>query len=321
MSDAELTRLAQAGDTAALGVLLARHQAGMRAVALGVLGFGPDAEDAVQDAALTALRSIGGLRDPRAAGPWLRMIVRNACRMRLRASATTVPLARPLLEADGVPLLRGTPTPEEVLDRHALRDWIWHAVSELPEPLQLTLMLRHFTGVTSYEHIASVTGVPVGTVRSRLSQARARVASALLATGDAAHADASALTEARHREGVETLAAAERGMFAEVVADRWDDGVELLGGRGERGGRDLLLRAMDRDLTAGVRQRVLRTVAGSSLTIWENELISPPDDPDHCPPAVVWVLSERDGRIQRLRLFHPTPYPRHPVDERPPSAL
>ncbi|WP_431953383.1 RNA polymerase sigma factor [Actinacidiphila sp. bgisy167] len=59
----------------------------------------PDAEDAVQDAALIALRRIGGIRDPDAAGPWPRMVVRNVCRARLR-TISAVPVAEPALEAD-----------------------------------------------------------------------------------------------------------------------------------------------------------------------------------------------------------------------------
>ena len=302
--DAELTRMAQSGDTAALGLLLARHQAGMRAVALSVLGFGPDAEDAVQDASLTALRRIGDVRDPAAVGSWLRMIVRNACRMRLRATRD-VPLS------DAFPVPSTDPTPEQVVDGHALRDWIWQAVADLSDPLQMALVLRYLSGMSSYEQIAAACGVPVGTVRSRLSQAKAKMAQALVATAGQAHEDACALTMARHREGVQTLQAAERGAFADVVAERWAPGVELRGGMGERGGRDLLLRSMDRDLEAGIRQRLTRTIASRGITIWENELINPPDDPDHCPPAVVWLMSVRQGRIQRLNLFFPVPFSRY----------
>lgn len=56
--DAELVRSARAGDPAALGVPVKRHEAGMRAVALRLPGYGPDAEDAVQDAMVTAVLSI-----------------------------------------------------------------------------------------------------------------------------------------------------------------------------------------------------------------------------------------------------------------------
>jgi RNA polymerase sigma-70 factor (ECF subfamily) len=313
-SDEELTVRAQSGDPTALGLLLARYQGDMRAVALGVLGFSSDADDAVQDACLIALRRIGDVRDPAAIGPWLRTVVRNASRMRLRQATGELPLDDPL----NVPA--NSPTPEQVVDSHALRDWIWQAMGDLPEPLQLTLMLRHFSETNSYEQIAAATGVPVGTVSSRLNQARTKMAGALRAASDLAHDDSAKLTAARHREGVETLEAAARGRFADVVADHWSADVELHGGMGEHGGRDLLLRSMDRDLEAGIRQRLVRTTASRAITIWENELISPPDDPDHCPPAVTWILSERGGEVSRLRLFFPVPplkYLGRPVPARP----
>jgi hypothetical protein len=46
-------------------------------------------------------------------------------------------------------------------------------------------------------------------------------------------------------------------------------------------------------------------VAGRDVVIWENDLINPPDDPFHCPPAVVWVNFLEAGRVRRVRLFHP----------------
>jgi RNA polymerase sigma factor (sigma-70 family) len=146
--DIELTRAAQAGDVTALGLLLEEHRAGMRAVALGVLGSGPDVDDVVQDAAVVALVRIADLRDPGAVGQWLRMIVRNRCRMLLR---DTVPV-RPL---DALHPADLDPGPEELLDRHAMQDWVWEAVEELPDTLRLPLVLRHFTeGVTAYDRIA-----------------------------------------------------------------------------------------------------------------------------------------------------------------------
>jgi RNA polymerase sigma factor (sigma-70 family) len=197
--DAVLTRDAQAGQADALGSLLIRHQADLRAVALSILGPGPDAEDAVQEATLIALRRIGDVRDPGAVGPWLRMIVRNQCRMRLRAKDREEPridLDRPAT----------APSPDQVLEEHALRDWLWHAIEQLSPPLRTTLLLRHFSGVTRYEEIAAACEVPVGTVRSRLSEARAKLTDALLATAEDRHDDAGELSRAASVEAVETLA-------------------------------------------------------------------------------------------------------------------
>ncbi|MFC0549410.1 RNA polymerase sigma factor [Planotetraspora thailandica] len=307
-SDVELVLAAQSGDAAGLGVLLSRHMAGMQAVALSLLGYGPDAEDAVQDAMLVAVRRIGDLRDPAAAGPWLRTVVRNVCRMRLRESR-----ALPYGDMEALGLPSAEPTQEELLDGGSMRDWVWHALGELSEPIRLVALLRYFSDVSSYDQIAELCGVPVGTVRSRLNQARAKLADALRATADLAHDDSASFTRARRQEAEEMMAAAQRGAFADVVKEQWWPEAEFVGPNGERpgpgggSGRDFAVWAMDFDLSNGVRQRISNVVAGRDLTIWEAELISPPDNPDHCPPGVVWLHGLREGRVRRLRLFHPRP--------------
>ena len=300
--DVMLTKAAQSGDVAALALLLERHRAGMRAVALSILGPGPDADDAMQDAALAALRGIADVRDPSRVGAWLRMIVRNRCRDTLRG-------ARPDASIDALAALPDTDAgPEELLDRHALGDWVWEAVEKLSPALRVPLVLRHFTeGVTGYERIAQVCGVPVGTVRSRLNQARAKLAGALTETAAGAHSDARARTEASWDEAYDTLAAAEAGDFDKILTQRWDPGVAMMSGASRLGGRDLLARGMDADLAAGVRQRPVNVVAGRSLAVWEMEISNPADDPAHCPPAVAWIMTISGGRVEQLRLFHPRP--------------
>jgi RNA polymerase sigma factor (sigma-70 family) len=298
-SDTDLVRGAQSGDHACLGLLLDRHQAPMRAVALGVLGFGADADDAVQDAMMTAISKLGELRDPAAAGPWLRAIVRNCCRMRLRGR-------REFPLSEDLPLVSGGLTPEAVLDEHALRDWIWHSIEQLSAPLRLAVMLRYFSDVSSYEQIAMVCDVPVGTVRSRLSQARGKLTAALETTVGQAHADVGRLTADRRAEGIELLEAAERGHFATAMGDRWAADLEFIDGAGGRGDRDVVIAAMDSDLADNVHQQMATTVASSDLTIWDMTIHNPPEDPWHCPPAVIWLLTLRGGRVNRLRLFHPS---------------
>ncbi|MEU5292278.1 RNA polymerase sigma factor [Streptomyces umbrinus] len=302
LEDAVFTRAAQAGDVTALGLLLERHRAGMRAVALSILGPGPDVDDVLQDAAVTALRRVGDVRDPAAIGPWLRMIVRNAARSLLRGSVAFRPI-------DDLHLPSTDAGPERRLEHHAMRDWIWEAIEELSPALRLPLVLRHFsTGVTSYERIAEACGVPVGTVRSRLSQGRAKLATALAATADAPHGDTGRRTRASRVEARETLAAAESGRFGALLTERWSPEIALLRGNEPVGDRSLLVRGMDGDLDAGVRQRLVHAVASRSLVVWEMDLLAPADDPDHCPPSVAWLMTLDDaGRPHRLRLVHPRP--------------
>jgi RNA polymerase sigma-70 factor (ECF subfamily) len=303
VEDSELVRAAQMGDASCLGLLLARHRAGMYAVALAVLGHGQDAEDAVQDAALIALRRIEDIRDPDAVGPWLRMVVRNVCRARLR-KISAVPMAEPA-QALATDLSQAAPDPAEILERHALRDWVWTAVEDLSPHLRLVTILRYFTDVTSYQDIAELCATPVGTVRSRLSQARTKLVGALLSSADRAHDDATALNAAHRSLAEEIMASAHRSGFASVLSDRWSPHAEVAWPSGKRTGIDYLDVAWDRDMSAGVRHKLSNVVASREVVIWESALLNPPEDPFHCPPSVVWVHFLHQDRIGKLRLHHP----------------
>ena len=300
-SDADLVLAARGGDSGALASLLERHRAGMTATALAVLGWTPDTEDVVQDAMLVGLARIDDLRDPAAAGPWLRALVRNGARMHARSVRRETVLGEVFEH-----LPSRDPTPEEALDGLATQNWVRAAIGCLSEPLQTVVLLRYFTAVCAYDQIAALCGVPVGTVRSRLSEARRKLAEELLAAADAEHDDASAMTARRRREAEFVLDSAPRGGFASAFAEVSAPDVLLTSAQGlVARGRDLLVRIMDWDLEAGVRQRLSNVVAGSGLTVWECALDSPPWDPGHCPPGVVWLINVADERISRIRLFHP----------------
>ncbi|MFI5734997.1 RNA polymerase sigma factor [Kribbella sp. NPDC051587] len=299
-TDADLVRAAQQGEVEALGLLLTRHRAPMRAVALAFHGHRPAAEDAVQEACLTALRQIGTVRDPEAIGAWLRMLVRNICRMQLRGRSAILvddpgAFVQPSTEAD----------PARVIDAHASRDWIWTAIGRLSPALQLPVMLRYFTEATRYDVIAMLCGVPVGTIRSRLNQARTKLSEALLATATQRHDDIAALTARHRQEALDLLEAPYSGEMGSVLGAFWLPTVETFWSTGRHtvGYHDMIA-AMDRDLAAGVRHDLTSVVASRNHVVWEADLINPPDDPDHCPPSVVWVLRLESGRVSTLRLHH-----------------
>lgn len=299
-TDADLVRAAQAGDVSALGSLLVRHRPALLAVAISLVGYRPDAEDAVQEASMIALRRIGDLRDPAAVGSWLRAVVRNACRMRYR-SPTHVPL-----DAGLVALLRSPePDPMELLGQQATRDWVWHALEALSPPLRLVVMLRYFSGVTAYQDIADACGVPVGTVRSRLNEARGKLTRALLATADTSHGDVRAVTAERRRHTEELLASVRQGKPASALATSWLPTVAVSGPGGLRAqGYGQLVRGLEQDLDDGVEHRLTNVLASGDLAVCEFTLRSPPEDPTHCPPGAAWVLRLRSGWVEQARLFH-----------------
>jgi RNA polymerase sigma-70 factor (ECF subfamily) len=130
-----------------------------------------EAADAVQDACLRALRFIGSFRggDGRS---WLLAIVRNTCYSPRKQSAGREnetefddEIHRPESE---------TANPEALLERSRDSETLRRALQKLPEEFREALVMRELEGM-SYNQIAEVAGVPIGTVMSRLARGRKRL--------------------------------------------------------------------------------------------------------------------------------------------------
>jgi RNA polymerase sigma-70 factor (ECF subfamily) len=134
-----------------------------------------DAEDAVQECYLRALKHFDRYRGP-AMKPWLFAILRNVCRAEFarRASSATTPIEETADEAEqATPLWQETEaTPEAQVLRRFDATTIRRLVTGLAEPFRETFVLREIQNL-SYREIADVVGAPVGTVMSRLARARA----------------------------------------------------------------------------------------------------------------------------------------------------
>ncbi len=134
-----------------------------------------DAEDAVQECFLRALRHFDTYRGP-AMKPWLLAILRNVCKAEFaRRAVQPMPQesAEEELAADDPPLWQEPQaSPEAELIRRHDDETIRRLVAALPQPFRETIVLRDINDL-SYRDIADVLGVPVGTVMSRLARARA----------------------------------------------------------------------------------------------------------------------------------------------------
>jgi RNA polymerase sigma-70 factor (ECF subfamily) len=136
-----------------------------------------DAEDVAQEAFLRAHRFFPSFRgsDPR---PWLLAIVRNACWSWLRVNRPRQAAAR--LDDVDEPMDGLAINVEEDLVRRADVARLREAIAGLPDEFREVLVLREFEEL-SYRAIAEVSGIPIGTVMSRLARARARLQTALAA--------------------------------------------------------------------------------------------------------------------------------------------
>jgi RNA polymerase sigma-70 factor (ECF subfamily) len=130
-----------------------------------ILGNGPDAEDAAHDAVVQAWRAFGGLRDTTRFEAWFQRILVNVCRDRLRkrrrSPVTELTLAASHSVSDRF---------KDVDDRLALD----RAFEQLSPDQAITVVLRFHVDL-SLDDVATRMGVPVGTVKSRLHAALAKL--------------------------------------------------------------------------------------------------------------------------------------------------
>ncbi len=308
LSDADLVRAARSGDVSSFGALLERHRPSLHAIALQMLGYGTLAEDAVHDTFLIALNRLDTLHDPQAVGPWLRAVTRNLCREAHRKSPAILPLDDVSISKE---LRSAESSLEERIDQLALRDWVWTALATLPETLRVTAMRRYFGSHPSYEEIALVLGVPIGTVKSRLNQVKVKLAEALLATAGLDHAGARQLRESTTSYFAAATAEINRGYGFSMLADAFADDPELVmpGGTVLRG-RHHLVNDLEGDMNAGLKMHLSRVDVSRNITILEARFENPRDNPTRCPPATTQVHFTRDGKTRQVRLyFAPRPDP------------
>ncbi len=309
VTDGDLVIAAQHGDAIALGTLLQRHRAHLLASAMRLVGHTADAEDAVQETFLQAMRYIGDVRDPDAVGAWLHAVLRRAC-LQLRRREREAPLVGPLPD-----VVDEREDLDARLERLALRDWIWNALERLPEAIRVSATLRYFGSYDSYEEIAAILGVPIGTVRSRLATAKTKLANALLESAGLAHDERRRRLQARadfwsdafcdiFKRGSSTPFVSR---MPRSVAIRWSHGIAAQG-------RDHLATEIEGDLAAGVRIDLERVLVNDGVAVLEGRFVNPTASPEHCPPGIALVLFESDERVSRVRL-HLSPRAPRPLDE------
>jgi RNA polymerase sigma-70 factor (ECF subfamily) len=179
--DEALIRASQAGDLEAFNLLVQRHERPVFNVALRLLRDVGLAEDATQDAFIRAWQNIGTFQTG-SVRSWLYKIVTNRSYDILRASAR-----RPAgsLEAEPVeiePTWTTSGAGEESPDAHALRRelsiYLERALTALPEDQRMVVLLADVQGL-DYQEVAETMGIALGTVKSRLSRARAKIRQAL----------------------------------------------------------------------------------------------------------------------------------------------
>ncbi|HUT75038.1 MAG TPA: RNA polymerase sigma factor [Armatimonadota bacterium] len=162
-TDSQLVARARDGDLSAFEAIVDRHRAALVALAAGRLGSLADAEDVAQDAFVRAFFRLHQLRDPQALLPWLRRLTERLALMRRRRRREDLVAPERLEQMRRDHMGPGRPDDD---------GRIAELLQQLPTAMRQTVTLTYLAGYTCAE-TAALLGIRAGTVKSRLSRARA----------------------------------------------------------------------------------------------------------------------------------------------------
>jgi RNA polymerase sigma-70 factor (ECF subfamily) len=185
IEEVELIQSCQRRDQAAFHCLFKRYERNVRGVLYRLAPELQDTSDLTQEVFIRLWTSIGKLRNPYSFRTWLSQITTNVFYDELRRRRQpTVSLDCGRYGEDGEegPLLQiadKSPMPDELMDRTELSLVMEKALVQIPQRYRKMIVLRDVNGL-SYKQIGEATHSPIGTVKSRVSRARAKMQSILL---------------------------------------------------------------------------------------------------------------------------------------------
>jgi len=187
-AEQRLIRAVQRGDLDAFNLLILRYQNLLFGIAFRILRDEDAAEDAVQEALISAFRKFNTFRGG-SLRSWLARVVVNACydEMRYKRRQRSVPFEYFNSAGEEIEtsywLVDPEVGPEEHFEAHELDRAVRDSLHTLPPMYRTVLVLVDVEGL-SYEEAAAAAGVPVGTVKSRLARARLQMQNSLQALGE-----------------------------------------------------------------------------------------------------------------------------------------
>src|SRR5215471_5794579 len=174
--DAELVGRALARDAGAFRAIMQNHNRRLYRIARGILRDNTEAEDAVQDAYVSAFTHLASYRGESALGTWLSRIVMNEALGRLRRRRPTIDLAAlesVQSEAEIIQFPLSTPSddPERTMAQRQILQLVEQATDNLPEVFRLVFVTRVIEGM-SVQETSELLGIKPETVKTRLHRAR-----------------------------------------------------------------------------------------------------------------------------------------------------
>lgn len=287
------------GNNVAMGTLFEWFRPRLYAHALHLCGNTAAAQDAVQDTFINAFTHLNTLRDTNFFYPWIKRILVNNCYQLMRRkraiSLDAYPERKDILIDQSI---------DERVEKASNQQQLYQVLNCLSAELRSCVMLRYFSSFSSYEEIALVMDIPVGTVRSRLSAARDKLRNIYHRSPDA---------------GDELLKQSRRwsGYYEQLWSNLYDDAgirnelfnhlhpmLNIRFTSGKLGkGRQIIENEVSEDLEYGTRFNAAEITSCGNMTIIEGFNSNTKEYPDRCPPSSVLVLFRENQQVNALHIF------------------
>jgi RNA polymerase sigma-70 factor (ECF subfamily) len=190
-----LIRRAQDGDVRAFEELLESHVPQVRRFARAFVSSSADADDLAQESLLKVYKSIRLFNYQSAFSSWLYAVVRNVFLDALKSRRGREREKEQALAPEVIASLAAEGAPDEELRRAQEKELLWRALRQVPLEFRSALVLFDLEG-HSYDEVAAIEGVPVGTVKSRLSRGRSHLKRVLDEAGVRADDETSSVGDA-----------------------------------------------------------------------------------------------------------------------------
>ncbi len=181
--DQQLLERVQSGDKQAFDLLVIKYQRKLARLLSQFIRDSAEVEDVTQEAFIKAYRALSSFRGDSAFYTWLYRIGINTAKNFLVSQGRKLPTLQGFDNEDAEDfedggLLKEMNTPESELMSQEIAQTVNQTLDSLPEELRTAIVLREIDGL-SYEEIANIMNCPIGTVRSRIFQAREAISEQL----------------------------------------------------------------------------------------------------------------------------------------------
>ena len=185
--EAQIVQRVLQGDVNAFEKLVLEYEKSVYAITQRMTGNAEDAADMTQETFIKAYNSLSSFRGDSKFSVWLYRIATNVCLDFLRSRSRKPTVSLSVEDDDGeeveLDIADESQSPERLLERGLTQDAVRRGLDALSPEYRQILLLREIQGL-SYEEIADVLTLEVGTVKSRIFRARKRLCAFLLADGN-----------------------------------------------------------------------------------------------------------------------------------------